>query len=182
MNLSTDQHLVSMYIRGDDAAFGEIVQRYYGSLWWVARKNVTCDFDAQDILQEALLRASQGLHRFRADCSLKTWLHRLVVNASYDYRTTRYRLSELSLLDDATAEIPHRTYDPLAALDLTLTLSMILAKLSDQQRTVLVLVDLLGFTIARTAEDLGISTGTAKSRRARAQQYIRARYPELVGM
>lgn len=180
--MHTDELLVSRYIRGDDHAFAQIVKRYHHSLWWTARKYVTSDYDAQDILQEAYLRAALNLQHYRADSSLKTWLHRLVLNASYDYRRARYRNDEISILDDATAEIPEITYDPLGALDLTLTLASVLARLSEQQRHILIMMDILGFTLDRAAHDLGISSGTLKSRRSRAKRTIRTRHPELVGM
>ncbi|QMV84271.1 sigma-70 family RNA polymerase sigma factor [Corynebacterium hindlerae] len=175
-----DQTLVTDFIAGDDAAFAQIIHRYHHSLWWTARKYVRSDFDAQDVLQEAYLRAALGLRHYRADCSLKTWLHRLVLNASHDYRTARYRSNELSLLDDHTYDFPHPTYNPLDSLDLTLTLINVLHKLNDDQKTILFMVDVLGYTIYRTADDLGISSGTLKSRRSRAKSYIRAKHPELV--
>ncbi|MEJ5928491.1 sigma-70 family RNA polymerase sigma factor [Corynebacterium sp. H128] len=182
MTVCTDQTLVSNYIGGDEQAFAEIVHRYHHSLWWAARRQVNTDHDAQDILQEALFRASRTMHMFRADCSLKTWLHRLVSNASYDFRRCRYRSAELLLIDDEAADIPQRTYDPLSALDLTLTLSNVLLRLNENQRRVLLMVDLLGFTVRRAATDLGVSIGTLKSRRSRAMQHLRAHQAELVGM
>lgn len=182
MNLCTDTALVSNYIDGDERAFAEIVGRYHNSLWWTARRLVATDFDAQDVLQEAYLRAAMNLKNYRAESSLKTWLHQLVRNASYDYRQVRYRTTEIALVDDADADIPHATYDPLSALDLTLTLASALSRLNEQQRAILIMVDILGHTIYQTAENLGISSGTLKSRRSRAKHYIRRSHPELVGM
>lgn len=179
--MQTDTALITKYVRGDDRAFAEIVQRYHHSLWWTARRHVTCDLDAQDILQEAYLRAALGLHHYRSEASLKTWLHQLVRNASYDYKRPRYR-EEIALIDDTGADIPHPTYDPLAALELTLTLASILDRLSEQQRAILIMVDILGHTIYQTADNLGMTSGTLKSRRSRAKRFIRRHHPELVGM
>ncbi|MEJ5997971.1 sigma-70 family RNA polymerase sigma factor [Corynebacterium sp. H130] len=182
MQLCSDYALVNKFIRGDEKAFAEIISRYHHSLWWTARKTVFTDFDAQDILQEAYLSAALNIHHFRADASLKTWLHRLVLNASHDFRRSRYRIDETVIFDDEDADIPHLTYDPLSAMDLTLTLVSVLGKLNERQRLILIMVDVLGYTIYHTAADLGISAGTVKSRRSRAKHIIRSRHPELVGM
>lgn len=180
MTLCTDDVLVAQYLGGDGEAFATIVRRYHHSLWWTARRHVACDYDAQDVLQEAYLRAALNLQHFRADCSLKTWLHQLVRNASHDYRTTRYRRSEVSLLDDDGIDFPHPTYDPLESLDLTLTLTTVLQRLTSDQARVLIMVDFLGNKMCSSAAHLGISLGTLKSRRWRAQSYIRSNHPELV--
>lgn len=182
MTLCTDTALIRNYIGGDERAFAQIVQRYHHSLWWTARRMALSDFDAQDILQEAYFRAALNLHHYRSECSLKTWLNQLVRNASYDFRKSRYRLQEIALFDDPNAELPHPSYDPIDAMDLTLTLASVLARLSDQQRAILNMVDILGFTIYHTAREMGISSGTLKSRRSRAKRHIRRHHPELVGM
>lgn len=182
MTLCTDNALVSNYVSGDERAFAEIVHRYHHSLWWTARRYAPTDIDAQDILQEAYFKAALNLRHYRAEASLKTWLHQLVRNAGYDYRKHRYRNVEIALIDDASADLPHPSHDPLSALDLTLSLASALSRLNEQQRAVLIMVDILGYTIYHTARELKISDGTLKSRRSRAKYYLRRDHPELVGM
>lgn len=182
MKLSTDHTLVTKYICGDERAFAEIIARYHHSLWWTARRHVSTDYDAQDILQDAYFNAALNMHHYRAEASLKTWLRRLVLNASHDHRRRRYRTEETAIFDDQDVTIPHQTYDPISALDLTLTMATILSCLNEHQRQALIFVDLLGHTIHTAAKEMEVSAGTIKSRRSRAQRIIRTRHPELVGM
>ncbi|MDU0479515.1 sigma-70 family RNA polymerase sigma factor [Staphylococcus chromogenes] len=165
----TDYQLVNAFICGEDGAFTEIVHRYHRAMWWVARRYAHCDHDIHDILQEAFFRASQKLHNFREDCSLKTWLYRLVSNAGYD---AYYRKQiPVDLTDDG--ELPEVGYDPMHVWELSFSVQRALFRLRPEQRVVLFLVDLLGHTVPQAAQLTGMPAGTVKSRRARARREMR---------
>ena len=112
----TDNHLVHAYLRGDNQAFNEIVYRHHPTLYRVAKRYATNQADAEDILQEALLRASRYLENYRGECKLRTWLYRLVVNAAYDHTHRSYQHEYVAVDDpefhnECTKQLSH---DPLA--------------------------------------------------------------------
>ncbi len=173
---TTDRDLVSAYVGGDTRAFTTIVERHRTRLLWVARRYAKNEDDAQDILQEAFLKASRNLHTYRAEATLSTWLHRLVMNSGWDFAHHR-RHREHMILDDGV--IPHEfnvrlSHDPTRSLDLGLELRQSMAKLRPDQRTALLLIDVVGYSVDHVARREGVRPGTIKSRRSRAREVLRA--------
>ncbi|GAB2516698.1 sigma-70 family RNA polymerase sigma factor [Corynebacterium atrinae] len=170
-----DGALIAAYIGGDMRAFSRIVEKHRARLLWVARKYGHNEEDANDILQEAFLRASRKLHTYRHEASLSTWLHRLVMNTGWDFRNHRNQV-ELAVLDGEA--IPHEinlklAVDPIHHKETLLHLQEGLAKLHPNQREALWLIDVAGYSIAHVARQEGVQPGTIKSRRARARQALR---------
>lgn len=174
---ATDAQLVAAYVAGDADAFGEIVARHGTRMLWIARRYTSNDHDAHDVLQDALLRASQNLHRFRCEARLTTWLHRLVANSGYDFTQRRCRC-EMLTLDDATI-LPLEanaalSYEPIRQVDLALMLRTALTLVRPDQAMALVLIDAIGYSIDDVAARQHVAPGTIKSRRARARTTLRA--------
>lgn len=171
----TDQELVDAYIGGDGKAFSAIVERHRSRLTTVARRYTHNDTDAQDIVQEALLRASRKLHTYRREARLGTWLHRLVMNSGYDFLNHRSNRENYSL----DAGVVDEDYNHLLActddrdVDLRLTLCAALRLLRPDQRVALWLIDVAGFDVAEVARQQGVAPGTIKSRRARAKGVLK---------
>ncbi|QGU08701.1 ECF RNA polymerase sigma factor SigM [Corynebacterium occultum] len=171
----SDQDLVHKHLAGDRGAFTEIFHRYATRLMWVARRYTRNEQDAHDILQEAFFNAARNLHTFRAEASLSTWLHRLVMNSGYDFAHHRSR-REVATLDNEV--IPHEfnlrlSYDPVSRVDLVLLLRQALATLRPEQSAALLLVDLVGYNVTHVADLHGVAPGTIKSRRCRARENLR---------
>lgn len=171
----TDEDLVRDFLDGDTAAFGKIVTRHRARLTHVARRYAANEDDAQDIMQEAWLKASTSMSTYRSEAKLTTWLHRVVANKGYDFVTNKAR-RELPLLDDD--DTTHRysaqlVHDPYDHVDRKLLLTQIISALPEHQRTALILVDMLGHDLESAADELGVRTGTVKSRRARARTSLR---------
>lgn len=172
----TDGGLVAAYIDGDLKAFTTIVERHRARLLWVARRYGHNEDDAQDILQEALFRASYSLHTWRHESSLSTWLHRLVMNSGWDFRNHRVQV-EAPTLDDGA--LPHDinpllAADPIGRSEDMLHLHESLGRLHPDQRRALWLIDIEGYTIGHVAKQEGVQPGTIKSRRNRAREALRA--------
>ncbi|RNE48118.1 sigma-70 family RNA polymerase sigma factor [Corynebacterium alimapuense] len=170
-----DGALVHAYVAGDTRAFSQIVERHRARLLWVARKYGNNEDDANDILQEAWLRASRKLHTYRYEASLSTWLHRLVMNSGWDFINHRHQLESVTLDDDV---VPHEvnlrlSVNPIEHRDVILHLEESLAKLRPDQRSALWLIDIAGYSIAHVAKQEGVRPGTIKSRRARARESLR---------
>lgn len=168
----SDMDLVADFLSGDVSAFSTIVERHRARLLWVARRYTAGnEDDAEDILQDALFKASRNLNSYRAEATLSTWLHRLVMNAGYDFRNHRFR-REVSTLDqdDAAHDYQDRlAHDPHSEHETAMMLRAALETLRPEQRTALLAVDGAGYTVASVAESEGVRPGTIKSRRARGR-------------
>jgi RNA polymerase sigma-70 factor (ECF subfamily) len=137
-------------------------------LWAVAIRTLGDREEAADAVQDALLSAYRGADRFRGDSAVTTWLHRIVVNACLD--RARRRLAR------PTVPMPDAESGPLAArgasqpdVDTAMSVRAGLAQLPAEQRAVLVLLDMQGFSVAEIAQMLGVAEGTVKSRAARGR-------------
>src|SRR3954453_13470419 len=105
VSLSPDEHLVALALRGEGSAFRAIMQRYNRRLYRVARGVVRDDGEAEDVVQEAYVRAYAALGDFRGAAGLATWLTRIVLNEALG------RLRRLRPTDelDVLAAVPHES-------------------------------------------------------------------------
>jgi RNA polymerase sigma-70 factor (ECF subfamily) len=159
-----DAELLRRHVTGDAAAFGQLFLRHRDRLWAVALRTMGDADEAADALQDAMISAFRRAADFRGDSAVTTWLHRIVVNACLDRmrrRAARPVAGDLDLL----ARTPQSAPDPDVALDVLAALRTLVP----EQRAALVLVDMLGYSVADTAEILGVSPGTVKSRCARGR-------------
>ena len=139
--------------------------------------------DANDIAQEAFLRAFQALNGFRGDASFSTWLCRIVTNLCRDELRKRYRLSVESLDEEiclsegeVKKQIPSSNPGPeeiYERQELQQRLQDLLMTLSPEFRLAIVLRDIQGFTYQEIAEQMECSMGTVKSRISRGRNYLK---------
>jgi RNA polymerase sigma-70 factor (ECF subfamily) len=202
----SDAELLRRHVAGDAEAFGLLFSRHKDRLWAVALRTVCDPEDAADALQEAMISAFRRAGDFRGDSAVTTWLHRIVINASLD-RLRRRPTRSVSWSGDPDALETHLMQatgggssltgappggsglaaspaDAADAIETKLDVDAALRMLPAQQRTALVLVDMLGYPVADAAEILGVSTGTVKSRCARGRarllpylSHLRGDYP-----
>jgi len=123
--------------------------------------------DAEDVVQDAFLRALRSGHGFRGDASPLTWLSRIVVNASLDRcrRRTRWEHARPRLAHPAASANPAR--------ESSMAIRTALRRLTRDQRKVFVLYDVLGHTHKEIARRLAIPAGTSKSRLSDARRRLR---------
>ena len=138
--------------------------------------------EAADALQDAMISAFRRAGSFRGDSAVTTWLHRIVVNACLDRlrrkaaRPTAGGTDERSLDNLAAGQA---TPDPSASTDTSLDVQAALRTLPPDQQAALVLVDMLGYSVADASEILGVSPGTVKSRCARGRARLLPRLAHL---
>lgn len=171
----TDEQLVNDFLNGDTKAFRLIVDRHRTRLLHVARKYGRNEHDAEDILQEAWLKASTSMDTYRAEAKLSTWLHRVVANKGYDYSVHRHR-KEMITLDEEESTVYSNDQlieRPFEEVDTQIAVNSALMILPPAQRAALVYVDMLGMTVTDTAALLGTKPGTIKSRRSRAKEAMK---------
>jgi RNA polymerase sigma-70 factor (ECF subfamily) len=164
----TDAQLLAAHVGGDSRAFGELAQRHGDRLWAVALRTLDDPDEAADAVQEALVSAYRHAGSYRGEASVRTWLHRIVVNACID-RIRRERQRPTIPLPDR--ELAGRG-DLAGELATRLTVGEALAALPVEQRVAVVLVDVQGCAVAEAAEILQVPAGTVKSRCARARSRL----------
>lgn len=160
----TDAELLAAHVAGDRYAFEELFYRHHRQLYRLATLTSVNRDDAAEALQDALLAAHRTAGSFRQDSEVRSWLHRIVVNACLD-RLRRNKFRDYAELDDQSGRIP----DPTAHIDTAIVVERALLSLPLDQRAAVVAVDMQGFSVAETARMLGVPEGTVKSRCARAR-------------
>jgi RNA polymerase sigma-70 factor (ECF subfamily) len=168
----TDGDLLRRHVSGDAEAFGILFVRHRERLWAVAVRTLGDPDEAADALQDAVISAFRRAADFRGESAVTTWLHRIVVNACLDRLRRRAARPAASGMDEQTLDVLAQGSGlaaPGVDKDTTLDVLAALRTLGPEQRAALVLVDMLGYPVADTAEILGISAGTVKSRCARGR-------------
>jgi len=166
-----EQDLIQRARDGDVAAFEELVRMHQAIALRVAVLVVGDRSDAEDVTQEAFVKAYHALGRFRQDSPFRPWLLRIVRNEALNQRRRLGRQDRLGLrlasdrLSGDAAPSPETVV--VAGADRESVLAAVNG-LPDRYRQVVALRYLLGLSEAETAETLGIPAGTVKSRTARA--------------
>ena len=168
--------LVDAARQDDHEAFAELVKRTHADTFTLARRLVSNDEDARDVVQDAYLRAFRSIRRFRGDAQFTTWLYRITANCASSHlgRRRRHRHDEFD--DDANVVDLRPDHDPEAAADGTMLrdqLEAAIAELPSRLRAVVVLRDVYDLNHAEIAEQLGISESAAKVRLHRARRKLR---------
>ncbi len=169
---------------GDHPAFEELVRRTYADTFALARRLVSDDEDARDVVQETYLRAFRSIKKFRGEAQFTTWLYRITANCASTYlgRRRRHRHDELD--EEVTVPDLHPDHDPAMAADASLLrdrLEMAIAELPARLRAVVVLRDIYDMNHAEIADELGISESAAKVRLHRARRKLRTQIFPLPG-
>jgi RNA polymerase sigma-70 factor, ECF subfamily len=190
-----DQDLLAAARDGDEAAFAQLISPYRAELSAHCYRMLGSLHDAEDALQDALLRAWRGLARFQGRSSLRSWLYTIATNACL--RAIERRPKRVLPIDyGPAASDPHGPLagplvesvwiDPYPSPDaryeqresVELAFIAALQHLPAQQRAVLILRDVLGFSGAEVAEALGTSPDAVYSALQRAHKTVEARLPE----
>jgi RNA polymerase sigma-70 factor, ECF subfamily len=171
---ATDAELLRRHVAGDPEAFSRLFLRHRDRLWAVALRTACDPEDAADALQEAMISAFRRAGAFRGESAVTTWMHRIVVNAALDRLRRRSGRSFSSSDGDASpdslaADGPQTVPYSVESAELRLDVDAALRKLPHHQRIALVLVDMLGYSVADVSAMLGVSVGTVKSRCARGR-------------
>lgn len=179
-----EQDLIQRAKSGDVAAFEALVETHRQIASRVAFLVVGDQSEAEDVTQEAFVKAYHAMSRFRADASFRPWLLRIVRNEALNQRRRRGRQERLSLrlthdpVSGGAAPSPETTV--LTAVERRTILEAVNA-LPDRYREVVTHRYLLGLSEAETASTLRIPAGTVKSRTARALHRLEGALWELKG-
>jgi RNA polymerase sigma-70 factor (ECF subfamily) len=179
-----EKKLVEEVLAGNVERFYELVKPCERLIYLAAQEILQNDADAEEVAQEAVLKAFRNLRLFRGESKFSTWLYRITVNEA---RMRLRKRREVSL-DELMAEddTQDTTYAPLQLADwreipgqaleqreLQAQLAGAVASLPEKYREVLVLRDINGLSIAETAEALTLSLANVKTRLLRARLMLR---------
>jgi RNA polymerase sigma-70 factor, ECF subfamily len=167
-----DLDLLRRHVAGDPTAFAELFRANADRLWSVAFRLLHDAEDAADAVQEAMLSAHRRAATFRGESAVRTWLHRITVNAALDRlrrQAARPATVPMPTTPAGAEREPPDPRDAHAEGELRLDIAGALARLPAQLRAAVVLVDVEGLPVAQVAELLGVPVGTVKSRAARGR-------------
>lgn len=179
-----DAALVSRAQSGDVAAFEALYKKYSTMVFRTAYAILRDRYAAEEVTQECFIRAYRGLARVEPCESLGPWLHRIAVNLSYNWwrQTHRYPILPLEFLTmtqhSARAETPQAALHRAEVSDVV---ARALDTLGFDQRAVLVLFYLGGFSIEEIAYILDCPEGTVKSRLHYGRAKLRRALEQLQG-
>ena len=156
---------------GDAEAFEELYRENAGRVYAICLRMTGNASEAEDLAQEAFVRAWQKLGSFRGDSSFSTWLHRLTVNLVLSDRRSQSRRAKYVTIPDDLTRFEKKTPGP--APHVSLDLEQAIATLPEGARKVFVLHDVEGYRHTEIAEMMGIATGTTKAQLHRARKLLR---------
>lgn len=158
---------------GDSAAFRQVIDRHMPSLLAVARRMLKADGDAEDIVQEALVRVWHHAGTLElGPGGLRPWLRRVVTNLCLDH-LRRHRLTSVVAEVPETPEAPDQARG-LEEADLAKRVGAALAALPERQRVALTLFHYEGLSQIEVGDMLGISDEAVESLLARARRSLKA--------
>jgi len=182
-----DALLVERIREGDAGAFNDMVAQYWDRIYGRVLQLLKNQQDAEEVTQDAFIRAHRGLDNFRGDASFSTWLYQIATNLAHNrywYWFRRKRDQSISidqpLSDDGDLTLenvmPAGGENPSEA---TLTqefvdqVSACMETLNAKHKEILVLRNVRNMSYEAISDELGISVGTVKSRIARARESLR---------
>jgi RNA polymerase sigma-70 factor (ECF subfamily) len=194
-----DLRSVAAILAGDERAFEELVDRYNPSLLRVAQGYVRTPSAAEEAVQDTWLGVLRGLPDFEGRSSLRTWIFRILVNQAITRGVRESRSVPFSSLGDDEAAVDPERFLPngawawppqrldgipeevLLSAEARARVLEAIAELPPQQRQVITLRDVEGWSSAEVREALELSEGNQRVLLHRARSKVRARLEEYLG-
>ena len=176
--------LVKRARKGDLAAYDDLVRRYQERIYATIYHMTSNHEDANDLAQEAFIKAFQALRSFKGGSSFYTWVYRIAVNKTINFLKQRKNRAQMSLDDldfnaehdpDLVALVSDKTPRREVALaELQEKLNAAMQKLSEPHRLAVALHDVQGLSHEEIAEIMDCNVGTVRSRLFYARQQMQA--------
>ena len=182
-----ESRLIQRAGEGDASAFNALMGMHERRMYAVALRMCGNPEDAQDCLQEAMLRIYRAINGFKAQSSFSTWVYRITMNTCLDElrrRKNRPNTSLDGLYDAGWSPVDPGTTPEKSALigDMRRQLQAFIRELPEDMRAAIVLRDIEGYSYDEIASMLDTNVGTIKSRISRGREKLRekiAARPEL---
>ena len=184
-----DIGLVQRVQRGDKTAFDLLVRKYQHKVIKLVSRYMRDTADAEDVAQEAFIKAYRALPQFRGDSAFYTWLYRIAINTAKNAIVSRDRSPVDFDLDMQNVEesnsMQMRLADPetpeslLQTEEIRSTVNQAIESLPEDLRTAIVLRELEGLSYEEIAQSMDCPVGTVRSRIFRAREAIDRRLSEV---
>jgi RNA polymerase sigma-70 factor (ECF subfamily) len=179
-----ESRLIERVRSGDNEAFYELVHPHERSVFLAAMSILRNESDAEEVAQEAILKAFRNLGRFRGEAKFSTWLIQITINEArmkvrkdrqylYDSLENGHRSDDGDYMPRDFADWRKIPSEALSRKELRQALAQALASLPEKYRSVLVLRDVQQMGIHETAQALGITEANVKTRLSRARLQMR---------
>ncbi len=189
--VSEDAELVRRARERDPGAIRAIMQANNRRLFRMARGILKDDSEAEDVVQEAYVRAFTHLDSFRGDSSLATWLTRIAMNEALgrlrrrhptvDYTTLKPGVLEAQIIQFPLSAMPDDPERTMAQREIQTVVERAIDELPDAFRSVFIARVVEGMSIEETAELLGLKPETVKTRLHRARALLRDNVEKRIG-
>jgi RNA polymerase sigma-70 factor (ECF subfamily) len=175
-----DFELIKRAQRGDSVAFNEVVLAYRKRILGTITRLIARPEDVEDVAQEVFLRLFFSLDQLRTAEVFEPWLHRLTVNAAYDYlrkqrRRQEYRMSDLSeqqvMMADAVAG-GKADYDEQQQKKIRESVESLLGAVSEADRILLMMKEVEGLSLKELEKVYNVNENALKVRLFRARQRV----------
>ncbi len=174
--------LVTRVQEGDELAFREIVERHQAKVFSIIYGILRNRNDAEDIAQQVFTKVYFSIKKFDFRSSVLTWIYKITVNECYDYlrkKKVRKLVYESDFAGDDNTQLldaAGQTTDPEVPVDERLAnrdlLMKLLEKVSDEDRSLILMKEVEGHSVAELAEMTGINENTIKVKLFRARQKL----------
>lgn len=185
----SDLSLVQRAQRGESGAFDALVRRYQHKVVKLVMRYVRNPTEAEDIAQDAFIKAYRALPRFRGDSAFYTWLYRIAINTAKNSLAARARnpvqLDPNGSGDEDRPGLEERMIDTATPESLALTeeiratVSAAIDRLPEDLRTAIMLRELEGLSYEEIAKTMDCPVGTVRSRIFRAREAVDERLREI---
>jgi RNA polymerase sigma-70 factor (ECF subfamily) len=185
-----DQLLVERVQKGDKRAFDLLIQKYQHRIVSLVSRYVSDSSEAQDVAQEAFIKAYRAIGRFRGDSAFYTWLYRIAINTAKNWIVAKNRRPPASDIDAVDAEQYgisaklRETSTPeneLLREEIERTVFASIADLPEDLRTAIMLREMDGMSYEEIATTMNCPIGTVRSRIFRAREAIDEKLKPLIG-
>ncbi len=175
--LVSDRQLIEAARNGDQRGYEQLVRRYKDRLFRSMLGSVPCRTHAEEIVQEAFVRAFHYLDSFQNRSNFYTWLYRIALNSRRTYLSKHQGTLQLESVGEQASQIWTKAQDSPAGraerLEERSQVREALQRLGDQQRTILMLREFDGLEYRQIAEIMDLNMGTVRSRLARARARLK---------
>ena len=186
---TTDQQLVDQVMAGNKNAFSLLVMRYQHRVAALIARFVQDPQEAEDVAQEAFIKAYRALPLFRGDSAFYTWLYRIAVNTAKNYLVARSRRPPAQDLEIDEVEpmeagsVLHEIESPegsLSTSELKVAIEAAVDSLPEELKTAFILREFSGLSYEDITEVMDCPVGTVRSRIFRAREAIDRKIRELM--
>ena len=184
-----DQELVQKVQQGDKSAYDHLVRKYQHKIILLVNRYVKDPSEAQDVAQEAFIKAYRALGNFRGDSAFYTWLYRIAINTAKNYLVSRARRFSASQIDVYEAEqvqnVPQlkgleTPEQELFNEEIVTAIQSAIDKLPEEMRTAIMLREFEGMSYEEIAVTMDCPVGTVRSRIFRAREAIDSKLQPLL--